>query len=177
MNLFSGPSLLTMGHGIVLAGGAIVALILALYVLTTAAAPDGAAVRDAQAQHLARLSTAAAVLLWLTVIGGTYLVFPIYRVSPPEGVTALADYPRALLMADAGTRWLHAFAMEIKEHMPWIAAMLATAAAYIAARYRRSLLADARLRRMTGTLLVISLLLVSCAGLLGVFVNKVAPVD
>ncbi len=177
MNLFSGPSLVTMLHGIVLAGGGIVMLILSLYVLATSAAPQGGMVRDAQAHNLARVSTFAAVLLWLTVIGGTYLVFPMYRVAPPEGVENLADYPRAYLMADEGRRWLHAFGMEIKEHMPWIAAMLATAAAFIARRYRRSLLADTRLRRMTGMLLTVSLLLVSVAGLLGVFVNKVAPVD
>lgn len=171
------PSLLTMVHGLAFAGGAIVALILSLYVLRAAAAPPGAAVRDNEARHLARLTTAAAVLLWLTVIGGTYLVFPLYRAAPPEGATALADYPRAFLMADEGTRWLHAFGMEVKEHMPWIAAMLATAAAFVASRYRRTLLADRTLRGMVTSLLMTSLALVAFAGLLGVFVNKVAPLD
>jgi hypothetical protein len=177
VNLFSWPSLLTMVHGLLFAGGSMVALILSLYVLRSAAAPAHAPVRDAEARHLARLTTAAAVLLWLTVLGGTYLVFPLYREAPPEGVTALADYPRAFLMADEGTRWLHAFGMEIKEHMPWIAAMLTTAVAFIATRYRRTLLADGRLRRISATLLVVSFALVAFAGLLGVFVNKVAPLD
>lgn len=177
MSLFSAPSLLTMVHGLVLAGGAIVALIVALYVLRTAAAPAGARVRENEARHLARVTTTAAVLLWLTVIGGTYIVFPLYRAAPPEGVTALADYPRAFLLADEGTRWLHAFGMEIKEHMPWIAAMLATAVAFIATRHRRTLLADPKLRGMATSLLLVSLALVAFAGLLGVFVNKVAPLD
>lgn len=177
MNLFSFPSLLTMAHGLFLAGGSMVALILALYVLRTAAAPAGGPVREAQATSLSRLTTSAAVLLWLTVLGGTYLVFPLYRAAPPEGVASLADYPRAFLMADEGTRWLHAFGMEIKEHMPWIAAMLATAAAFVTARYRATLLADGPLRRMVTVVLLTSFTLVAFSGLLGVFVNKVAPLD
>lgn len=117
----------------------------------------------------------AFALLWMSVLGGTYIVFPMYRATPPEGVASLAQYPRALLMSSADTRWLHAFGMEIKEHMPWIAAMLATAAAFVARRHRATLLADASLRRITGSLLGITLALVSFVALLGVFVNKVAP--
>ena len=99
----------------------------------------------------------------------------MYRATPPEGIASLAGYPRALLTASDDTRWLHAFAMEIKEHMPWIAAMLATAAAFIARRHRTTLLSDAALRRVTGSLLAIAIVLVSFVALLGVFVNKVAP--
>ena len=99
----------------------------------------------------------------------------MYRATPPDGITSLAAYPRALLTSSADTRWLHAFAMEIKEHMPWIAAMLATAAAFIARRHREMLLSDASLRRVTGSLLVMVIALVSFVALLGVFVNKVAP--
>jgi hypothetical protein len=176
-NLFTFPSLLTMAHGLLLAGGAMATLILALYALRSSAAPEGSPVRLASARSFARLTMASAVLLWLTVLGGTYLVFPLYRAAPPEGVTVLADYPRAFLMADESRRWLHAFGMEIKEHMPWIAAMLATAVAFIARRYERTLLADRSLRRMSGWLLTASFALVAFAGLLGVFVNKVAPLD
>jgi hypothetical protein len=39
-----------------------------------------------------------------------------------------------------------------------------------------TLLADASLRRITGSLLALALVLVSFVALLGVFVNKVAPV-
>jgi hypothetical protein len=99
----------------------------------------------------------------------------MYRATPPEGLASLVAYPRALLMSSADTRWLHAFGMEIKEHVPWIAAMIATAAAFVAWRHRATLLADRALRRITGALLAIVLVLVSGAALLGVFVNKVAP--
>jgi hypothetical protein len=82
-----------------------------------------------------------------------------------------------MLLANPGTTWLHAFAMEIKEHMPWIAAMLATAVAFISVRYRERLLRDARLRTMSATLLGICFALVAFVALLGVFINKVAPLE
>ena len=174
--LFSDRSLWTMLHGLVLSGGALVLLAIALFALRTMALPDGSAVPERQSSAFAGLTLAGAVLLWLAVLGGTYIVFPIYRAPPPEGVTALAQYPRALLLSSPDTSWLHAFAMEIKEHMPWIAAMLVTAAAFIARRHRVTLLADGTLRRISGALLGLAFLLVLFVALLGVFVNKVAPV-
>ena len=173
--LFSDRSLLTMLHGLVLSGGALMVLFVALFSLRVMAAPAGATVPERQSNAFSWATVAAATLLWLSVLGGTYIVFPMYRATPPEGIASLAEYPRALLMSSADTRWLHAFAMEIKEHMPWIAAMLATATAFIARRHRATLLSDASLRRVTGSLLVTVIVLVSFVALLGVFVNKVAP--
>lgn len=173
--LFSDRSLWTMLHGLVLSGGALVLLVTALFSLRAMAAAPGAIVPPRQANALSGLLSATAVLLWFAVIGGTYIVFPMYRATPPEGLTALAEYPRSLLLADPDTRWLHAFGMEIKEHMPWIAAMLATAAAFVARRHRTTLLADAAMRRVIGALLGTTFVLVSFVALLGVFVNKVAP--
>jgi hypothetical protein len=173
--LFSDRSLLTMLHGLVLSGGALMLLVLALFALRTMAAPAGAAAADRDGKTFAWLTIGVAALLWLSVLSGTYVIFPMYRATPPEGIASLAEYPRALLMSSAETRWLHAFGMEIKEHMPWIAAMLATAVAFVARRHRATLPADAALRRITGSLLAIALLLVSFVALLGVFVNKVAP--
>ena len=174
--LFSDRSLLTMFHGLVLSGGALVLLFTALFTLRVMAAPEGSAVPARTSNAFAWLMVATAALLWMSVIGGAYIVFPMYRATPPEGVASLADYPRALLLANPDTRWLHAFGMEIKEHMPWIAAMLVTAAAFVARRHRDTLLANASQRRIMGALLAVALVLVSFVALLGVFVNKVAPV-
>jgi hypothetical protein len=116
-----------------------------------------------------------AVLLWLAVLTGTYIIFPPYRATPPAGVTDLAAYPRSLVLASPETAWLHAFAMECKEHVPWIAAMLATAVAFTATRYRTRLLNDATLRSLAVTLLAVCFVLVAFAALMGTFVNKVAP--
>ncbi len=173
--LFSDRSLWTMLHGLVLSGGALVLLVTALFSLRAMAATPGSIVPPRQANALSWLLVAAAVLLWLAVIGGTYIVFPLYRAPPPEGITALAEYPRALLLANPDTRWLHAFGMEIKEHMPWMAAMLVTAAAVVGRWQRDTLLADPPMRRLTGALLSVALGLVAGVALLGTFINKVAP--
>jgi hypothetical protein len=82
-----------------------------------------------------------------------------------------------LIQANADTAWLHAFAMESKEHMPWIASMLATAVASVVVRYRSAAIADASLRNMAIALLAICFALVAFVSLMGVFVNKVAPLQ
>jgi hypothetical protein len=178
MSLFSDRSLWTMAHGIVLGGGALMMLFAALFGLYAMRAGDASspgALRQSRA--LSALMALAAATLWLTVIVGTYVVFPPYRATPPAGTTDLSAYPRAAILANPETAWLHAFAMEEKEHAPWLAAMLATAAAFIMMRYGPRVLTDARLRNMTGVLLTISLALVAFASVLGVFVNKVAPLE
>jgi hypothetical protein len=55
--------------------------------------------------------------------------------------------------------------------------MLTTAAAFVATRYRRTMLGDAELRRMTMALVSIALVLSAFVGILGIFVNKVAPLE
>ena len=172
--LFSDRSILTMIHGLVLSGGALILLIVALVSLRTIPAGNEAPA-NGSAKTFAWVTTAAAIFLWLAVIGGTYIVFPLYRAAPPEGLTQLAEYPRALLLADPQSRWLHSFGMEIKEHMPWIAAMLTTAAAFIARSYSTTLAGNASLRRVAGSMLGASVIIVASVALLGVFINKVAP--
>ncbi len=109
------------------------------------------------------------------MLGGTYVVFPPYRAAPPEGVVDLAQYPRYFLLDSPETAWLHAFAMESKEHVPWIAAMLATAVAFVGIRHRSTLLGDPLVRGVLTTLTAICFVLAAYVALLGVFVNKAAP--
>lgn len=176
--LFTDRSIWTMIHGIALGGGALLGLSAALFSLRAMRAGETSdAGRHDQARHLAWLTVSVAVVLWLTVLVGTYITFPAYRATPPEGLADLSQYPRALLHSKPGTVWLHAFGMEIKEHVPWIAAMLATAVAFVAVRYRSRLLSDGQLRGMATALVAICFLLVSFVALLGVFVNKVAPLE
>jgi hypothetical protein len=149
-----------------------------LYTLATAPAPVIAALEsERQARSLAWLLIVVAAILWATVLVGTYVSFPPYRATPPDGVTNLAAYPRSLIQSSSNTRWLHSFGMEIKEHMPWIAAMLATAVAFVASRSRQRVLSDSALRRAATVLLAISFAIVAAASLLGVFINKVAPLE
>lgn len=189
VSLFSADSIWTMLHGIALGGGTLLAMAAALFALTcmdgVGASEHGTVAEgfmlsedDARrAGYVAALLVAIAILAWLTVIGGTYIVFPAYRVPPPEGAVDLSGYPRALLLASSDTEWLHRYAMETKEHVPWIAAMLATAAAFVGVRSRPRLLATGRVRRIVTGLTAAGFMLVAYASLLGVFVNKVAPLD
>jgi hypothetical protein len=176
--LFSSQSIWTMIHGLMLGGGAMLALAAALFALRAMPAGDAQnAGAQLQSRYLTGLLVSIAVLLWLTVIVGTYVNFPPYRATPPEGLTDLSQYPRSLLQSDPGTAWLHGFAMEIKEHVPWIAAMLATPVAFVGLRYRTLVLSDGRLRRMSSALLAICFVLVAIVAVLGVFINKVAPLE
>jgi hypothetical protein len=175
--LFSERSIWTMVHGIGLGGAALLGLAAALFYLYAARPAQQPVGTEAEPRAFAALAVFTAVMLWLTVILGTYIIFPPYRATPPPGTADLSDFPRALVLANANTAWLHAFAMEIKEHMPWIASMLATAVAFIAVRYPSAALKDASLRTTAFTLLAISFAIVAFVSLLGMFVNKVAPLD
>lgn len=179
--MFSGRSLWTMVHGIGLSGGALLGLAAALFYLYAATVRDGGVGRtvatSTQSRPLTWLSVLTALLLWLSVLVGTYIVFPAYRATPPAGATDLAAYPRALILADPSNAWLHTVAMEIKEHVPFIAAMLATAVAFVAVRERERLLNDETLRRAGLALLGIAFALVGSVALLGTLVNKFAPLE
>lgn len=177
-NLFTDRSLWTMIHGIVLSGAALMALAAAIFSLRMLYAGKASeTVTKIQSRYIVSLTVFMAVMLWLTVIVGTYITFPPYRAVPPEGLTDLSMYPKAMLQANASTSWLHSFAMETKEHVPWIASILATAVAFISIRYRSLMISDAKLNKLATWLLGICLVLVSYAALLGVFVNKVAPLE
>ena len=166
-----------MLHGIVLGGGAMLGLGAALYTLAATRVPHAEVAALRQGRSFAWLTVFIAVALWLTIIVGTYVSFPPYRATPPEGLADLSDYPRSLLLANPGTAWLHSFAMEVKEHMPWIAAMLATSVAFVTMRHGEVALHDRSLRRLTTVLLAICFMLVAIVALLGILVNKVAPLD
>jgi hypothetical protein len=176
--LFSDRSIWTMLHGIGFGGGALLALAAALFALYLMypRMGEGGAPPD-RSGAIAGLTGFTALLLWLTTLVGMYVVFPPYRATPPEGTTDLAAYPRALILGDPSTAWLHAFAMETKEHLPLIACILATAVAFVAWRYRRQFVADAGLRRGGAAMLAITFAIVAYISLLGVFINKVAPLE
>ena len=175
--LFSERSIWTMVHGIGLGGAALLGLGAALFHLYATRPASLSIPNESGSRAFAYLATVTAMMLWLTVIVGTYIIFPPYRVTPPPGTTDLSQFPRAFVLANANTAWLHAFAMEIKEHMPWIASMLTTAVAFMAVRDPTATLRNPSLRKAAFSLLAIAFAIVSFVSLLGVFINKVAPLD
>ncbi len=116
-----------------------------------------------------------AVVAWLTVITGTFKVYPWYRATPPEGAD-LTMFPRSLLLSNPTTEGWHHFGMEWKEHVAWLAPILATAVAYMVTRYGARLVKDDQVRRAVIVLFTIAFLSAAVAGLFGAFINKVAPI-
>jgi len=110
-----------------------------------------------------------AALTWLTVIVGTWVVYPWYREDTP-------DSPRSQLLANPDTEDWHTFGMEWKEHVAWIAPMLATAAAFIVFYYKRDLIRHPTARRMAMALFVGAFAVAVIAGVLGALITKKAPV-
>jgi len=116
-----------------------------------------------------------AVVAWLTVITGTWIVYPWYR-CPPVAGTDLSPYCRALLLSKPSTAAWHQFGMEWKEHVAWLAPILATAVAYMVTRYGARLAKDNQVRRAVIVLFTIAFMTAAVAGLFGALINKAAPV-
>ncbi|TMR95448.1 hypothetical protein [Nonomuraea basaltis] len=114
-------------------------------------------------------TTTMAVAAWLTVITGTWIVYPWYRAKGP-------DSPRSRLLASEHTAGWHEFAMEWKEHVAWISPILATVVVFIVFYYGTNLIRHERVRRTTITLFVLAFALAAVAGLFGALITKVAPV-
>lgn len=124
-----------------------------------------------------------AVVVWLTVLFGTYVVYPAYRAKPPEGIDTavqsqeLESYPRYWLKAGEETAPLHEFGMEWKEHVTWIAPLLATVVAYAIFRYGEELAHNPRARWMITALFALSFLIAGIGGMLGALITKAAAVS
>ncbi|MBI4230699.1 MAG: hypothetical protein HY608_07670, partial [Planctomycetes bacterium] len=110
-----------------------------------------------------------AAICWMTVISGTYIVYPWYRAKAPES-------PRSRLLADPSKAAWHTFGMEWKEHVAWLAPILSTAVAALVWRYREDLAHRADLRRAALVLFVLAFAAAVVPGVFGAFINKVAPI-
>ena len=117
-----------------------------------------------------------AIIAWLTVITGTWIVYPWYRAAPPEGTTNFADFPRSLLLSNEGTAAWHTFAMEWKEHVAWIAPFLATTVAFIILYYGVQLIRRQELRWPLIIMFGLAFASAGIAGLFGAFITKAAPI-
>jgi len=130
------------------------------------------------AKQVRRLITGTwvmAVVAWLTVITGTWIVYPWYRAKPPTGAD-LKMFPKALLISNPNTTGWHNFGMEWKEHVGWLAPILATAVAYMVTRYGARLAEDDQVRKAVIVLFTLAFIAAAVAGLFGAFINKAAPV-
>lgn len=116
------------------------------------------------------------VLAWATVFSGAYIVYPWYRAVPPAGTIDLADYPRYLLLSSKTTKEWHAFGMEWKEHVAWIAPIAMTMVAYVYWKYCWCLAKHRDLRKAALIFTLAAFLATGVAGAFGAFLNKYAPI-
>jgi len=131
-----------------------------------------------------------ALVAWGTVVTGTWIVYPWYRENLSEagddryagceGAQVPNDEcsPRDFLLSEAtgDTESWHTFGMEWKEHVAWIAPMLATSAAFLVWYYGRSLTESTFLRRLVLWLFAGSFVVAGIAGLFGALITKTAPI-
>jgi hypothetical protein len=120
---------------------------------------------------------AMATLAWMTVLTGTYVIYPWYRAAAPAGLANLSSFPQALLKAKASTAGWHSLGMEWKEHVAWLTPISITMAAAVAARYGRSLRDHPQLRAAVLVFTAVSFLTAGVAGFFGAMLNKHAPVE
>jgi hypothetical protein len=114
--------------------------------------------------------SAMAITAWLTVITGTWIVYPWYREKSPSS-------PKSKLLADPDTADWHEFGMEWKEHIAWIAPLLATTAAFLAIYYGSTMSRDRYVRLVVMAFFVAAFVTAGIAGLYGALITKVAPVQ
>ena len=118
-----------------------------------------------------------AVLAWLTVLTGTYLIYPWYRAVPPAGVANLADFPQRLLQSSPATSAWHSIGMEWKEHVGWLVPIAATMAAAVTIKYGRDLKSHPQLRNAVLCFTLVAFLAAGIAGFFGAMIDKHAPVE
>jgi hypothetical protein len=117
-----------------------------------------------------------ATLAWLTVLSGTYIVYPWYRAIPPAGTTDLSAYPQQLLLASPLTAGWHDLGMEWKEHIARFTPIAMTMVAYVFIKYGPQLALHRHMRNAVLGFVAAAVVATSVAGVFGVFLNKFAPV-
>jgi hypothetical protein len=120
---------------------------------------------------------AMALLAWLAVLSGAYIIYPWYRAVPPAGVADLSAYPRYLLLSKPSTSGWHNVGMEWKEYIAFFAPISMTMAAAVLNQYGRDLKRHPELRNAVLAFTLISFLAAGIAGFFGAMLNKNAPVE
>ena len=171
-------SLLTMIHGMGFGALYLLACSGALVELYRRYAPGAQGAISLRDESFLRIYLVVmAVLAWLTVFTGAYIIYPWYRAVPPPGTASLAGFPQRLLMASPSTIGWHALGMEWKEHVAWLAPIAITMAAGVALQYGRELKNHPQLRATVLGFVWISLFAAGVAGFFGAMINKNAPVE
>jgi hypothetical protein len=118
-----------------------------------------------------------AILAWLAVLTGAYVVYPWYRAIPPADTTDLAAFPQRLLLSRPSTAAWHSIGMEWKEHVAWIVPISITMAWAVLTRYGAGLKNHPSLRHAVLCFVLFSMLAAGVAGFFGAELDEHAPVN
>lgn len=110
-----------------------------------------------------------AVIAWITVVIGTYIPYVPYRATGKQSA-------KNILLANPQTAGWHNFGMEWKEHVAWLAPILATAVAYLISYYGPRLAKETKVRKIATVLFVLAFLAAAVAGVFGALITKASPV-
>jgi hypothetical protein len=122
---------------------------------------------------------AMAFIAWLTAFTGTWIIYPWYRADTGTCATSVGPGCGAkfTLLSNPGTVDWHNFAMEWKEHVAWIAPLLATAVAFAVTYYGVSLVKHQGVRKALMVFFTLAFAIAGIAGAMGAFITKAAPVQ
>ena len=148
---------------------------LALWRQTSSQAAD--APNPSHHRQLSSWLTAMALLAWLAVLSGTYIVYPWYRALPPPGTASLAAFPQRLLLSSPQTSQWHTLGMEWKEFVAWLVPISITMVAAVYRHYGPALARHQALRNAILGFAAASFLTAGIAGFWGAMLNKAAPVE
>lgn len=165
-------------HGMGFGGLYLLACSGAIFELWRRYAPGGPAQPSLSDVRFFRMYLVAmAVLGWLAVLTGAYVVYPWYRAIPPAGIANLAGYPQRLLMSAPATIGWHSLGMEWKEHVAWLAPIAITMAAAVFIRYGRAIRNHPPLRNAVLCFVAVSLVAAGIACFFGAEIDDHAPVN
>lgn len=117
-----------------------------------------------------------AASVWGAVLMGTYIIYPWYRATPPEGTTDLTNFAKYFLLSNEATAKWHKFGMEWKEHVAWLAPIATTVVAYVISVYGTQLAKEPKIRKALTWFFLVAFSAATIAGVLGAFITKAAPV-
>jgi hypothetical protein len=120
---------------------------------------------------------AMALLAWVTVFTGAYIIYPWYRTTAPAGTVELANFPKLLLQSSPATSAWHSIGMEWKEHVAWLAPISITMAFAVFVKYGRGIQAQPQLRSAVLGFVLVSFLAAGMAGFFGAMITRNAPVQ
>lgn len=145
-------------------------------IYATAASSESTRYASAHTKMFRFYLISMAVLSWLAVLSGTYIVYPWYRATPPAGTTDLTLYPQRFLLSNPLTAGWHNVGMEWKEHVSWLTPIAITMVAYVFIKYGPQI---ARRRNMRASVLgftAAAFFATLASGFFGALLDTHAPV-